>query len=115
VPIYNGDLHHENILLDARHGRWLAIDPKGLAGEPAYETGALLRNQLPDPWDSARARRMLARRVDQLAEQLGLERVRLRGWGLAQAVLSAWWRIEDEGYGWEPTIACTEALASLPG
>lgn len=112
--LLHGDLHHENILLDARQGRWLAIDPKGVAGEPAYETGALMRNQLPEFGDGAQMSRVLARRVDQLTEQLGLERACLRGWGLAQAVLSAWWRIEDEGYGWERAIACAVALAGLP-
>jgi streptomycin 6-kinase len=32
---------------------------------------------------------------------------------MAQAVLSAWWSIEDHGYGWEPAITCVEILASL--
>jgi streptomycin 6-kinase len=43
--LLHGDLHHENVLLDAGRG-WLAIDPKGVLGEPSYEFGALLRN----PW-----------------------------------------------------------------
>src|SRR5713101_9176579 len=43
--LLHGDLHHENILA-AERAPWLAIDPKGVVGEPAYETGALLRNQL---------------------------------------------------------------------
>ena len=33
--------------------------------------------------------------------------------GLAQAVLSAWWCIEDRGRGWEPAIAYAKALASI--
>jgi streptomycin 6-kinase len=41
--------------------------------------------------------RVLARRIDQLAEELGFDRVRIHGWGLAQAVLSMWWSVEDEG------------------
>ncbi len=32
--LIHGDLHHENVLLDAGRG-WLAIDPKGVLGEPA--------------------------------------------------------------------------------
>src|SRR5262249_34292324 len=43
--LLHGDLHHDNILA-AQRQPWLAIDPKGLIGEPAYETGALLRNPL---------------------------------------------------------------------
>ncbi len=42
---HGGDLHHENILA-AERAPWLAIDPKGVIGEPAYEMGALLRNRL---------------------------------------------------------------------
>jgi streptomycin 6-kinase len=32
-----------------------------------------------------------------LAEEVGFERARVRDWGMAQAVLSAWWFIEDGG------------------
>ena len=38
---------------------------------------------------------------------------RLRGWGLAQAVLSAWWTVEDNDEGWEETIAVGELLAAI--
>jgi streptomycin 6-kinase len=110
--LLHGDLHHENIL-SATRAPWLAIDPKGVIGEPAYELGALLRNPLPQLLNMPNPGRVMARRVDQLAEALGLDRARVRGWGLAQAVLSAWWCIEDSGYGWEPTIACAELLAAV--
>jgi streptomycin 6-kinase len=110
--VLHGDLHHFNILA-AQREPWLAIDPKGLVGEPAYETGALLRNRLPEPLPSPEAGHVLARRVDQLSEELDLDRARLRGWGLAQAVLSAWWIVEDHGHGWEPAIACAELLAAI--
>jgi streptomycin 6-kinase len=110
--LLHGDLHHENILAAERQP-WLALDPKGLVGEPAYEVGALLRNQLPEPPTPTRTAHILARRIDQLAEELGFDRERLRGWGLAQAVLSAWWSYEDHGYGWEGAIACAEHLAGL--
>ena len=110
--LLHGDLHHDNIL-SATRAPWLAVDPKGVVGEPAFEVGALLRNPLPQLLDRPNPGRVMARRVDQLAEALGIDRARIRGWGLAQAVLSAWWCIEDSGYGWEPTIACAELLAAL--
>jgi streptomycin 6-kinase len=110
--LLHGDLHHDNIL-SATRAPWLAIDPKGVVGEPAYEVGALLRNPLPQLLEMPDPGRVTARRVDQLAEALGIDRARIRGWGLAQAVLSAWWCIEDSGYGWEPTIACAELLAAV--
>ena len=110
--LLHGDLHHDNIL-SATRAPWLAIDPKGIVGEPAYEVGALLRNPLPQLLAMPNPGRVTARRVDQLAEALGIDRARIRGWGLAQAVLSAWWCIEDSGTGWEPTIACAELLAAV--
>ena len=110
--VLHGDLHHDNIL-SAGRAPWLVIDPKGLIGEPAYETGALLRNRLPEPVGGAEAGRVLARRIAQLAEELGLDRTRIWGWALAQAVLSAWWTIEDHGQGAEETIAMAEQVATL--
>lgn len=110
--LLHGDLHQENILAAQRHP-WLAIDPKGLIGEPAYEIGALLRNPLPELLQMPHPGRVLARRVDQFAEELGLDRERIRGWGLAQAVLSVWWGVEDEGRIYEETLICAELLAQI--
>jgi streptomycin 6-kinase len=110
--LLHGDLHHYNILAAGRQP-WLAIDPKGVAGEPAYEIGAFLRNPRPDLFYEPDAGRILGRRVDQFAERLKLDRQRLIAWGIAQAVLSAWWSIEDHGHGWEPAIRCAELLGGL--
>jgi len=75
--------------------------------------GALLRNPMPQLLAEPRPGRILARRLDQLAEELGFDRARLLGWGVAQAVLSAWWSLEGHGHGWEPGIACAEILATF--
>jgi streptomycin 6-kinase len=108
--LLHGDLHHFNILSATRQP-WLAIDPKGVVGEPAYEIGALLRN----PSDElVLNRRVQARRVDQLAEALDLDRARILGWGIAQAVLSAWWSYEDHGHGWESAVELAQLLSELP-
>ena len=110
--LLHGDLHHQNILA-AERCPWLALDPKGVIGEPEYEVGALLRNSMPQPLTAPRSKHILARRVDQLAEELDFDRARLVGWGVAQAVLSAWWSVEDHGHGWESAIACAELLDGL--
>jgi streptomycin 6-kinase len=109
--LLHGDLHHYNILAAEREP-WLAIDPKGLVGEPAYESGAWLRNPL-DLLELSQPGRLLARRIDQLSELLGLDRARVRGWGLAQAMLSAWWSVEDFGEVSEFAITCAELLAAI--
>lgn len=38
----HGDLHHDNVLSSPRG--WLAIDPKGVSGDPAYEPANAFRN-----------------------------------------------------------------------
>lgn len=63
--------------------------------------------------DAPQAVRVLTRRVDLLAEALDLDRARVRDWTMAQAVLSAWWVIEDNGDNWEEQIACAELLAAI--
>jgi streptomycin 6-kinase len=112
--LLHGDLHHENILAAGR-APWLAIDPKGVVGEPAYETGAFLRNPLPRILAAADPRGLLERRIEIFTAELGLERERLRGWALAQVLLSAWWMIEDHGRGWEEPVALAEALIAADG
>jgi len=112
VVLLHGDLHHGNIL-SAEREPWLALDPKGVIGEAAYEAGALLRNPMPQLLRAPEPGRLLARRVDQLAEELGFERERLLCWGIAQAVLSAWWSYEDHGHGWEQAINSAKLLSAL--
>jgi len=104
--LLHGDLHHQNILA-AQRAPWLALDPKGVAGEPAYEVGALMRNPSPQPGA------VLARRATILAEVLGLERERLLAWSFAQAVLSAWWSVEDHGYGGEDALEVARQILTL--
>jgi len=92
--VLHGDLHHENVLA-AQGGRWLAIDPKGVVGEREFEVYALLRNPLGWPLAQPDPARVLRRRIDQVADRLGLDRERMRLWSVAQCVLSAWWDYSD--------------------
>ena len=110
--LLHGDLHHENIL-SAEREPWLAIDPKGVVGEAVYETGSWLRNPMPQLLDLPYPGRILARRIDQFSEQLGFERARIRDWALAQAMLSAWWSMEDSGELSVFAITCAELLAAI--
>jgi streptomycin 6-kinase len=81
-----------------------------VVGEPAYEVGALLRNVAPRLLEGQQPERVVARRVEILSEELGFDRTRLLGWGLAQAVLAAWWCIEDDVDGWEGFVRCAELV-----
>lgn len=111
--VLHGDLHHFNILA-AQREPWLAIDPHGVIGEPAYEVGALMRNPHPAFLDFPDPLGTLERRLTILADALGFERARLRAWTVAQGVLSAWWGYEGQRGSLDPTwIAIAEQLAAL--
>jgi streptomycin 6-kinase len=43
----------------------------------------------------------LERRIELLSEELSLDGERGRGWVLAQAVLAAFWGLEDGGREWD--------------
>jgi streptomycin 6-kinase len=94
--LLHGDLHQDNILAAERQP-WLAVDPKGVIGEPVYETGSILRNFWPDILSVGNPKALMARRIDQLAAELGFERARIYDWAFAQAVLSVLWGVEDTG------------------
>jgi streptomycin 6-kinase len=81
--LVNQDLHGANILSAGREP-WLVIDPKPLVGERELEASAPLRNTLD-----------VSRWLDALAE-LGFDRERARGWGVAHNLAWAW----DERRGW---------------
>jgi len=110
--VLHGDLHHDNIL-SAQRLPWLAIDPKGIVGEPAYEVGAMLRNLWLDRHTILDPGKLLERRAHQLAEELNIDRARIRNWAVAQAVLSVWWGIEDDNHYSEDAIAITELLSAI--
>lgn len=101
--LLHGDLHHGNIL--AHHEGWLAVDPKGLLGEPAAEAACLLRNPA-EPALLARA----PRRAAIVAEVAGLPRERVLAWGYAGAVIAAAWALEDAADP-APWLAAAAALA----
>ncbi|HEY1367252.1 MAG TPA: aminoglycoside phosphotransferase family protein [Gaiellaceae bacterium] len=74
------DLHGGNVLRAEREP-WLAIDSKPIVAEPAYDTVALVRDADPTVGE-------LRRRLDQLSELLGLDRERMRLWGIVKSL--AW-------------------------
>jgi streptomycin 6-kinase len=114
--VLHGDLHHWNIAAAERQP-WLALDPQGVTGEAAYEVGAWLRNPMdpahPHLMDQPDVARIQARRLAQFAEILGFDRHRMAAWGVAQAVLSAWWTLDGHNEVDHATLACAEVLATL--
>jgi streptomycin 6-kinase len=93
VRLLHGDLHHDNVLFDARR-EWIAIDPKGVIGELEYELAAGLRNPIdrPDVFGDPRG---FDRRVNRFARDLPVDAGRVKRWAFATAVLAAIWTVED--------------------
>lgn len=107
--LLHGDFHHENILT-AQRRPWLALDPKGVIGDPAYEVGAYLYNPIVE---NIAAKNMVARRIDQFSEALAIDRQRLIKWGIVQAVLSAVWSYQDHDEALSPTLLIADQLTTL--
>jgi streptomycin 6-kinase len=109
--ILHGDLHHANIL-SAANGGWIAIDPKGLCGDPGYEVGPFMLNRLPDGASDSALLEVMRARLSVFACELGIERERLAGWAFCHAVLSALWAFEDSEE-WQGTIRLARVLERL--
>lgn len=92
--VLHGDLHYGNLLSSDREG-WVAIDPKGLSGEPCYEVGDLFRNRVDELYEASDPVAAMRRRVEMLADLTGFDRERIRLWSFAQAVLSEVWTADD--------------------
>jgi len=89
--LLHGDLHHDNILLSTRG--WIAIDPKGLIGDPGYEIYAFLRNPHPH---TLKPSHIIARRLQLFSDYLSIDIRRLHGWVYVRATLEACWTINSE-------------------
>ncbi|MFK4089110.1 aminoglycoside phosphotransferase family protein [Kribbella sp. NPDC020789] len=87
--LIHGDLHHRNIL-QADREPWLAVDPKGLIGDPAYDAVTFLK-----------ARTLVLMQGDLLAgmerelaaycEAAELDHARVRRWIQLELVRTAYW------------------------
>jgi streptomycin 6-kinase len=101
--VLHGDLHHGNVLDfgDAGCGGrgWLAIDPKHIHGDPAFDFANILCNPSREV---ALAPGRLERSVRIIAEETGIDERRLLRWTSAWAGLSAAW---SERSGGDPAIA----------
>jgi streptomycin 6-kinase len=91
LPLH-GDLHHDNIISSPRG--WLAIDPKGLLGDPVYEVANSFLNPL-DADHLVSDPKRIARLSEIYEARLGFHRKRVLGYAATHAALSACWDIAD--------------------
>ncbi|MET7855957.1 aminoglycoside phosphotransferase family protein [Streptomyces sp. NPDC005318] len=88
--LIHGDLHARNILRADREP-WLAVDPKGYAGDPAYDGGTLLKSRAPALLEADDLRRAVRRTLDVYVEAAEVDRERARRWAQFHAVQAAFW------------------------
>jgi streptomycin 6-kinase len=91
LVLLHGDLHHDNILSNGIN-KWIAIDPKGVIGEPAYEVGAFIRNPIPEIQTHPD---LIKTRIKLFADNLSIDAQRIRDWSYVQCILAACWAVED--------------------
>jgi streptomycin 6-kinase len=81
--VLHGDLNPTNVLAASREP-WLAIDPKPMLGDAAYDGSRLVAQ--PDPLRAGDPGAVVAGRLDLVADGLGVDRALLAEWCLVAAV-----------------------------
>ncbi|MFF3301683.1 aminoglycoside phosphotransferase family protein [Streptomyces sp. NPDC001741] len=88
--LVHGDFHARNILRADREP-WLAVDPKGYAGDPAYDGGTLLKSRALRLLEADDLRKAAHRALDVFTEAAELDRDRVQRWAQFHAVQAAFW------------------------
>lgn len=79
----------------ASRRRWLAIDPKPLAADPAFAVTPALWNRWEEALASGDLRAHLRRRLSIICEHAGLDEERAKAWSIIREVQMGLWAIED--------------------
>jgi streptomycin 6-kinase len=88
--IVHGDFHARNILR-ANREPWLVVDPKGYAGDPAYDTGALLKVRALTFLETDDLSKAVHRTLDIFTEAAELDRDRTQRWAQLHIVQASLW------------------------
>jgi streptomycin 6-kinase len=95
--LLHADLHHQNILSSDRAG-YLAVDPHGVVGDPAFEIATFMRNPIPEIINisTPELKDLLKQRLTLFAKLLNFDKERLQAWAYVGTMLSAAWSIQDQ-------------------
>ncbi|WP_202873308.1 aminoglycoside phosphotransferase family protein [Kribbella capetownensis] len=86
--VVHGDFHPRNILRADREP-WLAVDPKGYVGDPAYDGATLLKPRALALMESEDVMKALLHELDVFSDAAELEPERVRRWAHLQVVQAA--------------------------
>jgi streptomycin 6-kinase len=87
--VVHGDFNPFNILRAGREP-WLAIDPKPLVGDPAYDLAQFLANYDRQALASGDPRRFYVDAIGRFATALGLDRHRIAAWAFVKSIGWTW-------------------------
>jgi streptomycin 6-kinase len=91
--LLHGDLHHDNILQSGDH--WIAIDPKGVIGEPEFEIAAFDFMNIDELANVSDVKLILESRIAALAQKAQLDAQRIKDWVFVRLMLLIAWQVED--------------------
>ncbi|TWD14395.1 aminoglycoside phosphotransferase family protein [Marihabitans asiaticum] len=94
ATLLHGDLHYENVLSDGTD--WVAIDPKPMAGHPAFEIAPMLWNRAEEMGTGSSFRYLVRRRAEILCEVGEISWEAMRGWTVVREVVNAMWATRDD-------------------
>lgn len=89
------DLHYLNVMA-AKRKPWLVIDPKPLAGDPAFEVFPVLWNRWDDLVATGDLPQAIRDRFDLMLDVTGIDRDRAYGWTAGRILQNVLW---DAGRG----------------
>ncbi|HEY3515160.1 aminoglycoside phosphotransferase family protein [Kribbella karoonensis] len=88
------DLHYYNVMA-AKRQPWLVIDPKPLAGDPAFELMPAVWNRWDDLVATGDLSRAIRYRFDLMLDVTGIERERALAWTAGRILQNVLWFTED--------------------
>jgi streptomycin 6-kinase len=119
VDCFGPDAADPRNILRADREPWLAVDPKGYAGDPAYDGGALLKARAVTFLEASDLRGSVRRVLDVFAEAAQGDRVRVQRWAQFHFVRAAFegrrhgFRIARSGSRMDRFTAYAEHLAAV--
>ena len=93
----HGDLHHGNIIEHAETRQLVAIDPKGLYGDPSFDICTIVRNHVPEHLTDEALSDFLERRIRLIGDAAGYPSERAFAWAAAGNALSLVWDLPPSG------------------
>lgn len=110
--VLHADLHHSNIL-SAERNSYVAIDPKGMYGDPVYELGAWIRNPMPEILEASDLDNIFIGRICTMSDTLKFDRKRTWRWAYSQAWLAVVWALEDRSSDSSSWLQIARAIESV--